>query len=419
MSAAVGMLLGLLAGLAVGMALSASGVSWGSTVVSFIEPIGRMFINAIRMTVVPLVVSKLIVSVASMSDERTARRVGASAMLIFVPTVALVTALTVIVFTPVMQGLSIDAAAAATLRQNALGQDDAAAASQAIPGISDWLMSLVPQNVVRSLADGAMLPLIIFSLALGLALARLESPKRLTIVKFLDAVATAMVTLVHWILRVAPIGVFALAVPLAARLGLAAAGALVYYVAAVAIACAAFVVIVLYPSASLLGRVSIAKFAAAAAPAQAIAFSSRSSMASLPIMIESARSRLGIPDEIASMFLPLAAAMFRAGTAIGSTIAVLFLARLYGVVIETSAMLTIGAVIVATSFGSPGIPSGGLLVIMPVLSAAGVPAEGVGILLAVDALPDMFRTTTNITADMAAVAIVPARVAPQLQRSIG
>ena len=419
MSAALGMLLGLLAGLVVGMALSASAAPWGPTAVSFIEPIGRMFINAIRMTVVPLVVSKLIVSVASMSDERTARRIGASALLIFVPTVALVTALTVIVFTPVMQGLPIDAASAATLRQNALGQGDAAAAAQAIPGIADWLMSLVPQNVIRSLADGAMLPLILFSLALGLALTRLESPKRVTMVTFFDAIAAAMVTLVHWILVVAPIGVFALAVPLAARLGLAAAGALVYYVAAVAIACAAFVVIVLYPGAMLLGRVSLPKFAAAAAPAQAIAFSSRSSMASLPIMIESARSRLGIPDEIASMFLPLAAAMFRAGTAIGSTIAVLFLARLYGVVIETSAMLTIGAVIVATSFGSPGIPSGGLLVIMPVLSAAGIPAEGVGILLAVDALPDMFRTTTNITADMAAVAIVPARVAPQLQRSVG
>ena len=109
------------------------------------------------------------------------------------------------------------------------------------------------------------------------------------------------------------------------------------------------------------------------------------------------------------MFLPIAAAMFRAGTAVGSTIAVLFLARLYGVELGVPVMLTIAAVIVITSLGSPGIPSGALLVVVPVLAAAGIPAEGVGILLAVDALPDMFRTASNITADMAAVSIVRAR----------
>ncbi|MGH7696888.1 MAG: dicarboxylate/amino acid:cation symporter, partial [Gemmatimonadaceae bacterium] len=130
------------------------------------------------------------------------------------------------------------------------------------------------------------------------------------------------------------------------------------------------------------------------------------------VMIESARTRLGVSDHVASMFLPLAAALFRAGTALGSAVAVLFLARLYDVPLPLSTMFTIGAVIVVTSFGSPGIPSGGLLVILPVLAAAGIPAEGVGILLAVDALPDMFRTASNITADMAAVAIVPSRAVP-------
>jgi Na+/H+-dicarboxylate symporter len=413
MTGALGMLLGLIGGLALGIALALSAVSWGSALVSFIAPIGTLFINAIRMTVIPLIVAKLVVSVASMSDAGTARRVGASAFLIFVPAVVLATVLGMGAFGPIMQRLPIDPAAAAALRQNALGaRGDVTSAAESIPGIGEWLVALVPQNVMQAAADGAMLPLIVFSLAFGLALARAQPPKRDPAVRFFEAIADSMVTLVHWILKVAPLGVFALAVPLAARLGLIAAGALVHYIGAVAVACAVLAVLVTSPAAVLLGRVSLSRFAAAAAPAQAIAFSSRSSLASLPVMIESARTRLGISDQVASMFLPLAAALFRAGTALGSAVAVLFLARLYDVPLALSTMFTIGTVIVVTSFGSPGIPSGGLLVILPVLAAAGIPAEGVGILLAVDALPDMFRTASNITADMAAVAIVPARAVP-------
>jgi Na+/H+-dicarboxylate symporter len=323
-----------------------------------------------------------------------------------------------IAFGSVMQRVPIDPAAAAALRESALGaRSQVASAAQSIPGMAEWLTALVPINPIRAAADGAMLPLIVFSLTLGFALSRLQQQKRETIVRFFEGVADAMVTLVRWILRVAPLGVFALALPLAARLGVAAAGALVYYVGAVALACIVFAIVVIYPSAAVLGRVPLFQFAAAAAPAQAIAFSSRSSLASLPVMIDAARSRLGIRDEVASMFLPLAAAMFRAGTALGSAVAVLFLARLYAVELDVATMVTIGAVIVVTSFGSPGIPSGGLLVILPVLTAAGIPAEGVGILLAVDALPDMFRTTTNITADMAAVTVSARTSAPSLGSS--
>ncbi|MEW5915216.1 MAG: dicarboxylate/amino acid:cation symporter [Gemmatimonadota bacterium] len=412
MTATLGMLLGLVAGLAAGMVVSLLDAAWGDKLVAFVTPIGTLFINAIRMTVIPLIVAKLIVSVASMSDEGTARRVGAMAFLLFVPAVILATFIGMVAFGPVMQRLVIDPAVAASLRENALAtRGDVAAAAQSIPGITEWVVALVPQNVIRAAADGTMLPLIVFSLALGLALSKVQPIRCDIVVRFFEGVADSMVTLVHWILKVAPLGVFALALPLAARLGLTAAGALVYYIAAVAVGCVLFTVLVTYPAAVLLGRVSLTRFAAAALPAQAIALSSRSSLASLPIMIDAARMRLGIPDQVASMFLPIAAALFRAGTALGSAIAVLFLARLYDVSLPLPTLLTIGAVIVVTSFGSPGIPSGGLLVILPVLTAAGIPAEGVGVLLAVDALPDMFRTTANITADMAAVAIVPAQPA--------
>ena len=214
-----------------------------------------------------------------------------------------------------------------------------------------------------------------------------------------------MLALVRWILVLAPIGVFALAVPLAARMGLSAAGALLYYVALVAATCLAFAILVLYPVAFVLGRRPPAHFVRATAPAQAIAFSTRSSMASLPVMMDQGRL-MGLRDDVVGFFLPLAVAMFRGGSVIGTTIGALFVARLYGVSLDLVQMATMIPVAVAATVGSPGVPSGSVLMIAPVLAAAGVPPEGFGLLLGVDTLPDMFRTTTNITANMTGAVVV-------------
>lgn len=169
--------------------------------------------------------------------------------------------------------------------------------------------------------------------------------------------------------------------------------------------CTVFALLALYPAAVLVGRVPLVRFARMTAPAQALGFSSRSSMASLPVMIEQGK-RLGLRDEVTGFFLPLAAAMFRGGSVIGTTIGALFVARLYGVSLEFVQLATMIPVAVAATLGSPGVPSGAVLMIAPVLLAAGVPAEGFGILLGVDTIPDMFRTTTNVTANMTGAAIV-------------
>jgi Na+/H+-dicarboxylate symporter len=184
-----------------------------------------------------------------------------------------------------------------------------------------------------------MLPLIVFALAFAAGLLQLPAERRRPVIEILQTVADVMLALVRWILKLAPLGVFALAVPLAARMGLSAVGALLYYVALVAGACTAFAVLVLYPAAVLLGRAKLAAFVRAAAPAQAIAFSSRSSMASLPVMIDQAR-QLGLRDDVAGFFLPLAVATFRGGSVIGTTIGALFVARLYGVSLDAVQLAT-------------------------------------------------------------------------------
>jgi Na+/H+-dicarboxylate symporter len=152
--------------------------------------------------------------------------------------------------------------------------------------------------------------------------------------------------------------------------------------------------------------VPLGTFTRAIAPSQAVAFSSRSSLAALPAMIEAAETRLGFPPEISRFLLPLSASTFRAGSGVGLTVSVLFVARLYGVDLNVAQIATIIATVLLTSFSVPGIPNGSIIAMVPILVAAGIPVEGIGILLSIDTIPDMFRTTTNVTGHMTAAAIL-------------
>jgi len=406
-------LLALALGLALGIGISASGNTGAARLVPFIEPLGTLWINAIRMTVVPLVVGSIIVGVASAPDARTIGRIGTRALLLFIVTLAAAAAFAALVSPPLMARIPLDPAAVSALRASAAGAAGGATESaQSIPTFAKWLTDLVPVNPVKAAADGAMLPLIIFSVAFGMAMTRLTGDGRVALQRFFAGVAEASLTLVRWVLAAAPIGVFALAVPLAARLGLSAAGALVGYVVVVCVVTTAFCLFVVYPIAALAGRVPLGEFARAVLPSQAVAFSARSSLAALPAMMEASRSRLRLPEQISSFFLPLAASTFRPGGAIGITVGIAFVARLYGIDLSPAQLATIILTVVLSTFSVPGIPGGSIIVMVPVLLAAGLPVEGMGILLGVDTIPDMFRTATNVTGDMAVATTLSRGEAP-------
>lgn len=404
MSLTVRVLLGLVAGLGVGFAVNASPDLRG--IVRWIEPLGSIFINAIRMTVVPLVVASLIVGVAGAPDARAIGRVGWRALVLFVVLVLAGALFGALIGQPILARM-IDPGAAGAIAGSA-GElaGTAREGAQRLPTFAQWLIDLVPSNPIRAAADGAMLPLIVFSLLFGVALLRMDTERRRPIIGFFEGVAEAMLVLVRWVLALAPIGVFALAVPLAARMGLAAAGALAGFVVLVSAMSVAFMALVLYPAASTIGRVPLGTFARAIAPSQAVAFSSRSSLAALPAMIEAAETRLGFPPEISRFLLPLSASTFRAGSGVGLTVSVLFVARLYGVDLSVAQIATVIATVLLTSFSVPGIPNGSIIAMVPILVAAGIPVEGIGILLSIDTIPDMFRTTTNVTGHMTAAAIL-------------
>jgi Na+/H+-dicarboxylate symporter len=400
-------LIALLSGLALGILVSLSGNDALARAVSWIEPVGTLFINAIRMTVIPLVVGSLVAGIAAAPNPATLGRSGLRALILFLVTLAAAAIVSAIVAPPILALLPIDAEASEALRAGAASTAGATEESASrIPGFADWLISLVPANPVRAAADGAMLPLIVFAVAFGLAVAGLRSDSRQTVVHVFEAIRDAALTLVQWVLWTAPVGVFALALPLAVRLGLSAAGTLAGYIALVVTLTTVFGVLVLYPMAVGLGGVPLREFARAALPAQAVAFSSRSSLASLPAMIQAARERLHLPEEVPAFLLPLAASVYRIGTAVGQTVGVLFIARLYDVTLGPAELGTVVLTVVATSFSVPGIPGGTIIMMAPVLQAAGLPVEGIGILLGVDTIPDMFRTMANVTGHLAVSSVV-------------
>ena len=406
MSLTTRVLLALVAGLSLGIGVSISDSPALAMFAGWIEPLGTLFINAIRMAIIPLVVSSLIVGVSSAPDARTIGRLGGRALLFMLVSLAIACTLGVLAAGPAFSLLSIDPAASAALRASASA--GAGETARSMPTFGQWLVDLVPSNPIKAAADGAMLPLIIFSLAFGIALTHVEAERRSAVVRVLEGILDTSLTLVHWVLQLAPIGVFALAVPLASRLGLSAAGALATYIAVVSVLSSVLIAL-LYPVAVFGGRVKLGTFARAILPAQAMAFSGRSSLAALPAMITATRDTLKLPPQIAGFLVPLLTATFRIGAGVGQTVPIVFISHLYGIPLGPMQLATIAFTAIVVSFSVPGIPGGTIIAMVPVLMAAGLPIEGAGIMLGVDTIPDMFRTTANVTGDMTAAVVLGSR----------
>lgn len=403
MSLTLRVAVGLVAGLLLGFAISASHSPWLNRIPAVFDPIGMVFVNAIRVAVIPLIVSGLIIGVAASGDARKVSRLGGRSLALILVMLSLAAVFAGAVAFPVFGRLHIDKNVVARLNESASVHQTAQASP---PSVAQWLSELVPTNIFKAAADGALLPLIVVSLAFGLALTQIEQQRSATILQFFHGIADAFLVFVSYVVKLAPIGVFALAVPLAARMGTAAAGVLAFYIVILSAVNVAFTLLVLYPSAVLFGRLPLSRFAKAAAPAQAVTFASRSSLAALPAVYEGARDMLALPENIYNFFLPLAASTFHVGGAIVQVIGVLFLARLYGIVLNPLQLATVTVAAIVTSLTVPGVPGGGVIVMAPVLASVNVPAEGIGILLAVDTIPDMFRTTANVTAWLCVVSML-------------
>ena len=403
-SPAIAGLAALILGLAAGIGVSAARSQALNGAAAVIEPLGALWVNAIRMILVPLVVSLLVTSVTSFSDARALGRLGARTVTMFIVLLAGAAVFAALVGPPLFERMTISSEASATLRAQMQAPDQAA--TPELPTLRGFIVNLVPTNPIRAAADGSMLPLIVFTILFALAATKLPGEGRVLLIGLFRAIGDAMLIIVEWILRLTPLGVFALALGMGKDLGLATVGAVGYYVV-VLCGMLSVVMIGVYPVVALFGRTSLRAFARASAPAQAVAAGTRSSLASLPALIESARKHFGEQPGITGFVLPLAVSTFKLNTPVSDLIGPLFLAQLYGIHLTPAQVVVMTLVTIAMSFSNPGIPSGGLFVVSaPVMLSAGLPLDGIALLIAADSIPDVFATVVNVTGDMGVAALV-------------
>jgi len=397
-----GALTGLLGGLALGLIVHRWPHPSLLAGVSAIEPVGELWTNALRMTIIPLIVSQLVCGIAAKADAKTVGKLGGLSLLTFIALLVAGAVFALLAAPPLAALFKVDQATLAALQSSSAGVEKP---DLSPPSFGTWIVALVPSNPIKAAADGALLPLIVFTAIFALAVTRLADEQRRLLLGFFQALGQAMFTLVRWVMKFMPLGVFALALPMTAKIGGVTIGALAYFIALVCALLFGFTLL-LYPIAMAAGRVNMWRFARAAAPAQAVALSSQSSIASLPALLDGARRRLDLPDTVTGFVLPLAVSVFKVNRTVSSLAKLFFIAHLYGFSPNSLQIATFILTIMLLSFSAPGIPNGGPGVSIPAYLAAGAPIEPLLLFNAVETIPDIVKTLTNVTGNMTALTIV-------------
>lgn len=373
-----------------------------------IESLGQVWLNALRMTVIPLVFSLLVTGIVAIADAAATGRLAIRALMVFGVLLIGATVYAIVAGLGLLTLWPIDPASGQALLAGVPAEAAATVGEAAhADGLRAFLSSLAPANVVSAAATDSVLGVVVFAIAFGFGATRIKADLRRPLATFFEGVAETMVVIVHWVLLAAPFGVFALALGVGLRAGLGVAGTLGHYVAIVCLSQIGLIAIT-YLIAIVWGRVSPARFARAVAPAQVVAVSTQSSLASLPVMVERARSWLGVPQTTAGLVLPLAVAVFRITSPVANLAVCLYVAQLYGVSLSLGALVAGGLTAIAVSIASVGLPGqvSFFVSIGPICLAMGLPLGVLPLLLAVEVIPDIFRTVGNVTADLAAARIV-------------
>jgi Na+/H+-dicarboxylate symporter len=392
---------GLAAGLALGIALTGTGSA--DAVLQVAAPLGRLWLRALQMTIIPLVAGLLVTGIgeavaASRAGSMAGRTLGLFAVVLVGGTLA-----SALLMPLLLDAFPLPEAAAAALRGAVPDQ------GLAVPGAGAFFESLIPANVFAAAANDSILPVIVFVSLLGVAITRLPDAPRAELSGLFAALAGAMLIVIGWVLRVAPLGVFCLALGVGAQSGTSAIAALAHYILLVA-SMGGLVFLAAYALAKFGGRRPLGTFAREMLPVQAVALSTQSSLASLPAML-AACNRLGVARSSGEFVLPLAVALFRA-TGPGMNLAVcIYVAELSGIAL-TPEVLAAGVVTtLLTTVGTVSLPGTISFVsaIGPIALAMGLPLEPLALLVAVEMLPDIMRTVGNVTMDVAVAATIDSR----------
>ena len=394
-------LIGLVAGAVLGLVLARLSPETASVAADIARPIGKLWLAGLQMTVVPLVLALVILGVAGASDAAASGRVARKALVVFIVLLCGFAAYAAIC-APLLLSLFPPSQALA----NTLSGGELLAAANP-PALADWLANVIPANAIMAAAEGAMLPVVVFALCFGFALMRIAAERRAQLLGLCQGLADTMIVIVRGMLLVAPIGVFALVLVVCTEAGVDVIGALVGYITLLVVLYLG-ATLACYPLVWLAGRESPLRFAKAVLPAQVVAASTQSSLATLPAMIESADERLGYPRNVVGLVLPMAVTLFRITSPVQYIGAACFVAWAYGIELSAVQLTAAAALSVAISLGSIGLPGqvSFMATVVPVAQSLGLPMAPLGLLLAVDTLPDVFATLGNATGDVAATSLV-------------
>jgi Na+/H+-dicarboxylate symporter len=391
----VAIVLGLLCGLLLGFGAALTGSDALHAAAAGVAPLGVAFVRLVRLVVVPLVGCTLFSAIATMGDLRRLGRLG-------LHTLGFLWSTTLIA---ILAGMIVMYAALPFAGTLTIAPAADTVAPPSPPGLLDFLLGLIPENAVKAAAEGALLPLIVFTVLFAAAATTIPGNQRAMLVALADAATAALIRLVHWILWTAPVGVFALAAPVAADAGPDLLRSLGIFIAAVIVGLVVFAGAVYLPFVHFVARLSTRRFLTASLEPAAIAFSTTSSAATLPAMFE-ATDRLHLPRPLASFVLPIGAAVSRSGSALYQGSAVVFLGHLYGAGVSPGELIAALFATFLVALTIAPVPSASVVTLPPALAAVGVPIDGLGILLGIDRIPDMFRTVVNVTGSVAATAVV-------------
>lgn len=389
--------LGLVAGLLLGLVASITGSPLLMGISLGVEPLGDAFVDLLKMVVIPLVTSVIFVGVATMGDLGKLGRVGFGTLGFFAAT----TVISVLLGMGIMKALLPFASESLTEIMGA-GTTEA----PELPNLLEFLLGLIPANPFAAAVEGALLPLIVFTILLAAATSVLPWEQKDPLLSLARALSAALIKLVHWILLIAPIGVFALAAPVTAKAGWAMLQSLAIFVVAVLVGEIIFITIVYLPVVKFVARMSIKQFLKGCVTPQIVAATTVSSPATVPAMLEAADEEFQCSPVVSGLVISLGAGVGRAGAALFQGAGVVFLAFVYGVPIPAAG---IGGVLLATfivSFAIPSIPGGSVLSLAPALNSIGIPLDGLAVLLGVDRIPDMARTATNVTGTLTATVVM-------------
>lgn len=368
--------------------------------------VGQLFIRLLQFIAVPIVIFSLIVGASSLNDLSKLSRIGGKTIGIYILTTALAITIGLVFANIARPGSFVSAETRDGFVERFGIEADAKVSAAAAPDVWDTVLNIVPKNPFEAIAQGNMLQIVLASLLVGIALTLIKREKAVPVIAFFDAMTDVIIKIVEMVLMLAPYAVFALIVAQIADLGLDILASLGVY-SMVVVAGLLTMMFVVYPIGfKLIGGVGYKRFYGAIAPAQLLGFSSASSSATLPVTMECCEQRLGVKEEVSSFVLPIGATINMDGTALYQGVAAVFIAQLYGMDLSVMQQLTIVLTATLASIGTAGVPGVGMIMLVIVLQSVGIPLEGIAVILGVDRILDMCRTSCNITGDCMVCALV-------------